>query len=108
QGAFRDLQLHVELPKIEIGLRHATHNLQGDGSSALLPSQEIRQARLIRPTDSPPDIQLPGQRSLPIFGKGTGETGEYDAPHAGNGKIARHVQLRGKVDASRVQTRLVF
>src|SRR6185295_13930109 len=55
QGALRDLQLHVELPQIEIGLRHATHNLQGDGASALLPSQEIRQARLIRPTDSPPN-----------------------------------------------------
>jgi hypothetical protein len=56
QCALGDLHLHIELPKIEIGLGHAAHDLQCDGSSVLFPSQEIRQTRLIRPADSPPDI----------------------------------------------------
>src|SRR6185503_1139342 len=55
QRALGDLQLHVELPKIEIRLRHAAHDLQRDGSSSLLPGQEFCQARLIRPADPPPD-----------------------------------------------------
>ncbi len=62
----RDLQPRVELAKLEIRLRDFGHDGQENGPASFLGRHVLSQRRFGEPTDSPPEIDLPGRAEIDL------------------------------------------
>ena len=71
-----NVELHVKLQQVEVGLGHATDQLQHNGTSIFLPRPKIAPRRLIGPANSSPDIDLPGQIPLQVIVERVWEAGK--------------------------------
>ncbi len=54
-----DIELHVELQQIEVGLGHAADELENHGTTAFLACEQVSPSRLVRPADTAPDVEFP-------------------------------------------------
>ena len=98
-----DVEPHVELQQLEVGLRQVADQRQPDAAPGVLGGQEGRPRRLVRAPDAAPDVQLPRRRERAVI-EVVGGVGLSPGPtrHASRDVGSRHA---GAVVERRIEVR---